>query len=148
MERLAVSRLLDGAGCVFIALAAILFTANGSFTSSAVPGFGGAVSSAAGNVFGSIFEWGCAIFGGLLFLGRPLLRLRWWKSWIAFLLGGAFLLLIAINGLPIFADNPSLRMHIDLATDLAGVSSIFMALVFAIAQSLVRRSERIDPTKV
>src|SRR5271166_2744493 len=124
MERLSVSRLLDGAGCVFVALAVILFSTQDTFTPPIEPGVSGAVSSAAGNILRFALEWSCAIFGGLLFLGRPLLWLRWWKSWIAFIVVGVFLLIVALNSMiPFFEANPSLRMHIDIATDLIGFSS-------------------------
>jgi hypothetical protein len=146
MNRLMVSRLLDGAGCVLVALAAILFAASNNFTAPVEPGFAGGVSRAAGNIFDFITQWICCIFGVLLFLGRPLLWLRWWRSWIAFLAVGVLLLVVAfndINSTERLLQNRSFDTgKIDTVVELAGFASILMGFIFFVAQSLVRRSER------
>jgi hypothetical protein len=65
-------------------------------------------------------------FGMLLLLGRPLLWLRWWRDWIVFLWAGILLVIPSLVGFP---------------TLLCAVPCLLMALIFSIAQWLVRRGE-------
>jgi hypothetical protein len=110
---------MDVAGLLLIALAAadhIFFRVpvQGGFMGS----FGAYVQDLADELVGS--------FGILLLLGRPLLRLRWWESWIYFSFAG--ILLVAAN----FIGASSIQY---------GLSCLMMAVVFSIAQWLVRQAE-------
>lgn len=114
---------MDGAGFVFFALGLILF-AFGHWLSLLVDIF-------------DVAGWACEILAALLFAVRPLLWLRWWRSWIAFFSLGSLLLVLALC-----VDWPYSRVEtIRLVASIAGLYCTVIGCVFSVTQWLVRRGE-------
>jgi hypothetical protein len=133
LERLRVSRLMDRTGIVLLVLSLFPLIDKGRST-------GEPFSTAAAEVFDVVALWTCWILGMLLFLGRPLLRLRWWYAWVVFIAAGLIVLILVSD---IRSVKPVLHVEMTAETGLvvavAGVAGILMGFVFLVAQGLVRR---------
>jgi hypothetical protein len=146
MTRMTASRWLDRTGFVFLGLAILFFLLLRQLTAAPQPGFANFGAAVAELLFYSLL-WISASLGVLLFLGRPLLRLRWWHSWIAFLAIGA-LLWTEGPGLvdPFYV---SIREAFPLSDPgfvvvLVGIAFVLMGFVFLVAQWLVRRARPVN----
>jgi hypothetical protein len=141
VTRLTASRWLDRAGLFCLGVALFLYVSQDALRpsvrdpSTGGPNYGGAGT----DVLIFYGQWGCAILGVLLFTPRALLRLRWWYSWIAFLIVGGGLLIAAFKAVE---PGPSVEMHtLAPIAELAGLACIFMGFIYFVAQLLVRRAE-------
>jgi|HubBroStandDraft_2_1064218.scaffolds.fasta_scaffold453245_2 hypothetical protein len=146
MRRLTASLWLDGAGLLFLAIAAFVYAAPDRLRPPPQPGmadFGGAAM----NLVLVAIIWFAGSLGALLLVSGPLLFMRLWYSWIGFFAMGALLWTQAAD----LFDGPVGRISggLDVSHDQAfnaqciGIASILMGFVFLIAQWLVRR----DPTE-
>ncbi|MDP8990445.1 MAG: hypothetical protein M3N41_10260 [Acidobacteriota bacterium] len=137
----AISRWLNRAGFVFLCLALLFFLLRRELTPE--PG-AAAFGGAAAELLFYTCLWISASLGALLFLGGPLLRLKWWYSWIAFIAIGALLWTKgpAIVGPFYVSVRKALPLsQPDFVVVLIGVAFIIMGFIFLAAQLLVRRPE-------
>lgn len=145
MTRSKISRSMDLAGLTLVGLALLMFFSQDQLRPSVRnpntggPNYGGA---AADLLMVAAF-WICGSLGILLFLGRPLLWLQWWYSWIVFLAVGGLLWTkasaLAGNLSGPESNGDFFRFH-DLNVMFVGIACTLMGIIFLIGQALARRA--------
>lgn len=139
MTRSSVCRWLELTGVVLLGIGVLLVAARHHLESSYTSGITFAVGAAEGLIL--LAQCFFMSVGGLLFLVRPLLRLRGWNGSIVFFALGVCVLFVvysSFEGSRLLWSNPGFV----LAVYATGYSSIFVGFVSLAAQWLVRRSER------
>jgi hypothetical protein len=142
MGRQAAARLMDRAGFLFLVLGLLALVWGDKRLPTGDP-FG----TGADEAFAFIAKWACSALGALLFLGRPLLWLRWWYAWIAFFAVGVVLLILFFDSTS--AKPVLLEMGSEASTimELVGFAGIVMGFVFLSFQRLVRQTEGPNPPR-
>jgi hypothetical protein len=139
MNRLTVSRILDGAGLLFVCVALCVYATHNT-NQPVEGGMAGAIGVGGHQAFLFLLQWGSLVLGALLFLARPLLRLKWQYAWLALIGSGVILLIVFYNSVNTSVLDGARRIppEMEILLELAGIACILVGLLLLIAQWLIR----------
>jgi hypothetical protein len=139
MKRLTVSRILDGAGLLFVFVALCVYATHKS-NQPVEGGMAGAIGVGGHEAFLFLLQWGSLVLGALFFVARPLLRLKWRYAWIAMIAAGVIQLMVFYNSVNTSVLDGARRMppEMEILLELAGIGCILVGLILLIAQWLLR----------
>jgi hypothetical protein len=130
---------MDRAGFLFLGLALFVFVAQNKLTQRTASQWDFSGAWVVLIVLPAF--WISGTLGALLLLGRQLLQMQWWYSWIAFLAVGVLLWTDPRDLVGDSASRYPFRFD-DFALMLVGIASTIMGFIFLVAQWLVRRTPR------